>query len=162
MFVLWSKQEYNGKYILFCKNTLEELNESFTQLHKNNIDEYEINPVLNEKELDSFSLYENDYEFYFSNIPNVDANQTIYIFTFTENGEGQSYYNEIYFVLSNNKDYLLKTATEFFTDSSEKKEVIHIKRMLKSLKTIGNYSIPHGITYVCDMEIFIFTPYQLK
>jgi hypothetical protein len=86
MYVLWSKQAFDNKYILFAKNTLDELKQSFEDFCKKNEDEYDLNTELKEKELDSFSLYSHNDDFYFSNIEDVDANKPIYIFTFNEDG----------------------------------------------------------------------------
>ena len=59
MFILWSKQKFEGKYILFAENTLTNLKEKFIEFCKINEDLYEINEELKEEELNNFSLYDN-------------------------------------------------------------------------------------------------------
>lgn len=136
MYILWSKQEFDDKYILFAKNTFDELKQSFEDFCKKNEEEYDLNTELKEKELDSFSLYSHNDDFNFSNIEDVDANKTIYIYTFNEDGKGGNHHNEIYFEISNNKKELLKRATEYFITESEKTKTKDINEMLDNLKTI--------------------------
>jgi hypothetical protein len=162
MYILWSKQEYDYKYILFIKNTLDELKQAYIDFCEKNKEDYDFDTFDNikEKNLHSFSLYSEDCNFYYSNIEEVNVDEPIYIFTFEENEEA-GYYNEIYFELSNNKKELLERATEYFITESKKTKQKHIKEMIQKLDVIGNYEIPYGRTYVCDMEIFIYTPYKL-
>ena len=162
MYILWSAEKFDDKYILFAKNTLDELKQEYLDFCEKNKDDYDFNIELKEKDLDNFSLYSNDSDFYFSNITGVDANETIYIFTFIEDGEGGNRHNVIYFEISNDKEELLTRATEYFLTESRETGVDHINNMIKKLKTDGNYSIPYGETYVCDMEIYQFYPYSEK
>ena len=67
-------------------------------------------------------------------------------------------HNVIYFEISNDKEELLTRATEYFITESRETGLDHINNMIKKLKTDGNYSIPYGETYVCDMEIYQFYP----
>ena len=78
---------------------------------------------------------------------------------FYEDGEAINY--EIYSNISNNKEELLKIATDYFIFESRKTEKENIDEMINSLNTKGKYSIPYGRTYVCDIEIFEFSPYKL-
>jgi len=63
--------------------------------------------------------------------------------------------------LSNNKKELLDRATEYFIAESKKTRNKDIKEMLDNLNTFGKYSIPHGRTYVCNMKIYNYIPYEL-
>lgn len=165
MYILWSEQEYDDKYILFIKNTLDELKEAYIYFCQKNIDNYDFDTINNlkikERDLDSFSLYSHDCTFYYQNVKELVHDKPIYIFTFKEDGEGQDYHNEIYFELSNSKKKLLERATEYFITESKKTKKKDIKEMLDNLDTFGKYSIPYGRTYVCDMEIYNYTPYEL-
>lgn len=161
MYILWSKEEFNGKYILFAKNTLDELKQTYNDFCEKNKEEYDFDTLLKEKELDSFSSYSHDYDFYYSEIKNVDANKPIYIFIFHEDGEGGNYHDEMYFSISNDKEKLLEIATDNFMLESRKTEKENIDEMINSLRTKGEYDIPYGRTYVCDMKIFEFSPYEL-
>ena len=161
MFILWSKQKYDNKYILFIKNSFDELKQVFEEFCEKNKDNYNINTELKEQDLDNFSSYTDDYNFYFFENENINADEPIYIFIFNEDGEGGSYYNELYFELSNSKEELLEIATEYFINESKKTKQKHIDEMLSELNTNGNYSIPFGRTYCCDMEIFEFKPYSI-
>jgi len=156
MYILWSKEEYNDKYILFAKNTIEELKIEYLKFCKENEDDYNFDKELKEQELESFSTYSQDCDFYVSHIENEDANEKIYIFKFHEDGEGGSYHDEIYLHISNNKDKLLKIAIDYFTTESKKTKDKHIQIMLNKLNKKGYYDIPHGITYCCDMYLFEF------
>ena len=156
MYILWSKEKFNDKYILFAKNTLDELKQEYLGFCEKNKDDYYFDTEIKEKELDNFSLYSNECDFYFSNIPDTDANETVYIFTFVEDGEGSDRHNVIYFEILNDKEELLKIATEYFITESIENDDDHVNTMIKNLKTDGKYSIPHGKTYVCNMEIYKF------
>jgi hypothetical protein len=155
MYIVWTKQKIDGQYVLFAKNTLDELKEVFLNFLKQNEDEYDLDTELIEEELKSFSLYSKDDDFYYSNIENVDATDDIYVFTFHEDGEGGSYYSEIYFDIAN-KEELLDTAKEFFINESAETTEEDINKMLNNLETNGVYEIPHGRTYSCDMKLFKF------
>ncbi len=160
MYILWSQQEYDDKYVIYASNNLDKLKHFYLKFCEKNKDDYTFNKNLIEKELNSFSLYSRDCDFYFSKI-DADAEKQIYIFTFEEDGEGQDYYNQIYFNISNNKESLFEIATEYFITESKKTSKKDIDKMLEKLKTDGEYSIPHGRTYVCDMKIFQFCPCEL-
>jgi 3-dehydroquinate dehydratase len=163
MYILWNKQEYDYKYILFIKNTLGELKQAyidFCEKHKEDYD-FDMFDDIKEKDLDSFSLYSTDCNFYYQNIEELVADKPIYIFTFEEYGEGGDYHHEMYFELSNNKKKLLERATEYFITESKKTQKKHIKEMIHNLDVVGKYSIPHGRTYVCNMEIYNYSPYEL-
>ena len=162
MYILWSKQEYDYKYILFIKNTLGELKQAYIYFCEKNKEDYDFDMFddIKEKDLDSFSLYSEDCNFYYQNIEKLVADKPIYIFTFEEDGESD-YYNKMYFELSNNKKELLEKATEYFITESEKTKKKDIKEMINNLDAVGKYSIPHGRTYVCNMEIYTYSPYEL-
>ena len=68
MYILWSKEKFDDKYILFAKNTLDELKQEYLDFCEKNKDDYYFDAELKEKELDNFSLYSNDCDFYYSNI----------------------------------------------------------------------------------------------
>jgi len=152
MFVLWSEQEYDDKYILFIKETLDEIKDAFSDFCQ----QRNINAQLTEESLERIDGYSKDRDFYYSNIENVDINKKIYIFKFHEEGEGGSYHNEYYFELSNSKEELLETAGEFFVNESSETADEDIEEMLDNLSKYGQYQIPHGETYCCSLEIFEF------
>lgn len=159
MFILWTKQEFDGKYILFAKNTLKELKKEFKKFCKLNEDTYEINKELKEEELNSFSKYDKDDNFYYCEIKDVSANfvlNDIYILIFNEDGEGGRYHNELYFRFSNSRDALLEIATDFFMEESEKTKEEDINEMLEELNKTGEYQIPYSRSWCCDMIIFKF------
>ena len=156
MFILWSKQKFEGKYILFAENTLTNLKEKFIEFCKINEDLYEINEELKEEELTNFSLYDNDENFYYCEIEDVNVDNEIFTFTFQEDGEGGSYHNELYFRISNNKEELLEIATEFFESESKNIEIKDITKMLEELNENEYYEIPYGLSYCCTMKLFKF------
>ena len=65
MYILWSTEKFDDKYILFAKNTLDELKQEYLDFCEKNKDDYDFNIELKEKDLDNFSLYSNDSDFYF-------------------------------------------------------------------------------------------------
>jgi hypothetical protein len=156
MFILWSKQKFDGKYILFAENILNDLKEKFIEFCEINKDLYEINEELKEEELTNFSLYDKDENFYYCEIEDVNVDDEIYIFIFQEDGEGGDYHNELYFRISNNKEELLEIATEFFESESKNIEIKDITEMLEELNKNEYYEIQYGISYCCTMELFKF------
>jgi len=156
MFILWSKQKFDGKYILFAENILDDLKYKFMTFCEINKDLYEINEELKEEELTNFSLYDKDENFYYCEIENVNVDDEIYIFTFHEDGEGGDYHNELYFRISNNKEELLEIATEFFESESKNIEIKDITEMLEELNKNEYYEIPYGLSYSCTMKLFKF------
>ena len=58
MYILWNKQEYDYKYILFIKNTLGELKQAYIDFCEKNKEDYDFDMVddIKEKDLDSFSF----------------------------------------------------------------------------------------------------------
>ena len=57
MYILWSTEKFDDKYILFAKNTLDELKQEYLDFCEKNKDDYDFNTELKEKDLDNFSLY---------------------------------------------------------------------------------------------------------
>jgi hypothetical protein len=148
MFILWSEQEYDKKYILFAKETLDEIKDAFS----NFCQQKNIQVGLIEGVLDTVYKYSKDHDFYYSNIEDVDINKKIYIFKFHGDGEGGTYHDEYYFEISNNIDELLDSAIEFFLNESEDKD---IREMFDVLSKHGQYQI-QGDEYSYSMEIFEF------
>jgi hypothetical protein len=137
MYILWSKQEYDNKYIIFIENTLEKLKQLYVAFCEKNKDDYNFDTFDNikEKDLDSFSLYSRDCNFYYSNVEGVDANKQIYIFTFNEYEEC-GYYHRMYFEISPDKDELLERATEYFITESRKTKQKHIDEMISNVERL--------------------------
>jgi hypothetical protein len=101
-------------------------------------------------------------QFYFCEIPDVDANLPIYLFMFHEEGEGESWHNEHYFRFSNHLEEMMETAVDFFEGVSERTEPRHIARMKRKLQKYGYYKISHCEYYDCEMEMELFRPLTLN
>ena len=153
MFILWSKQEINDRCIFAVKHTLEQIVETFEAVVKEN-DLSETH--LREQELDSFSVYSQDNDFYWFEDTDLVPDEPIYVFRFEEAGGGGDRHHELYFELSNNVEYLLKRATEYFITESRKTSSKHVNAMLAALRTHGSYDIPFGRSYCCNMQMFMF------
>lgn len=156
VYVLWSKQEIDDKYILSIKNTLEELKAAYATFYKKKKKEYDIEENIQESELESFTPYSDDYNTYYCEISNIDINKEIYIFKCRESGEGGGYHEYIDISISNTKEELYENAITIFCNESEKTSKKHIKKMLETLKTKGIYVIEYPIRYLNVMEIYIF------
>jgi hypothetical protein len=161
MFVIYTKKDFDGQYILFADNCLDKLKNKFLNFYENNKDDYDFNNVLAEKELDSFGLYSHDCKFYYSKIEGLDADKDIFIFQFKQEEE-IGYNNNISFVISNEKENLLKIATDYLEGESEKTEPKHITQMLNSLSKKGIFNITNGRGYLCEMKIIDFIPLKIK
>ena len=161
MYIVYTQDKFNEKYVLFASNSLDKLKQDYLDFYETNKDDYDLNEVLVEKELDSFSLNRPSSNFYYSNIEEVDANEKIYIFIFKQEEE-VGYNNHIFFVFSNSKEKLLETAIDYFEGESAKTEQKDIDKMLNSLKKKGSYDIPYGRGYVCNMKIIEFEPFLQK
>jgi hypothetical protein len=163
MFIVWSDDiiHFDDQYILFAKNTLKELKETFFQFCREN--DFDLNKIqFTEKELDAICLYSSpmhDDSFYYCEIENVDAEKIIYVLTFHEDGEGGNSDNKLFFRISNNQNELLVTAIEFFQYECKHTESNHINEMLRHLNSEGEYVLPrNSTTYYCALELWSFTP----
>lgn len=164
MFILWTKKfhDYNNKCVLFCKNTLEELKETFAEFcEKKDLG----NTTLKEKELDTFSAYDNDNDdelFYYSKVKRVNADKPIYILKFGEDGGGGSWHREYYFEISNSKTKILKTATDYFIQNSEDNDEKDIAEMIRGLKSrVAQYIIPNSSSsYSCSLDLIVFKAFK--
>lgn len=160
MFLLWSKATYDGKYLLFAKESLDEIRQDYFDFCEENFgDESDPQTELIEKKLEAFSVYSCDWTFYVTHLANVNANKPIFVFMFTEDGEGASCHNEISFHLSNDREEMLAVARDYFETESRDTEEADVRAMIDSLNTCGEYCIPHGRTYVCEMKLSEFRPY---
>lgn len=84
MYIVYTQDKFDEKYVLIASNSLDKLKQDYLNFYETNKDDYDLNKVLVEKELDSFSLNRPDSKFYYSNIENVESNEKIYIFIFTQ------------------------------------------------------------------------------
>ena len=151
-YILWSKDE--DCVVLAIVPTMEELMQKYTEICLR--EKYEFQLI--EKILDRFSCFETQNDLYFTRMEDLDANEPIYLFLFHEDGEGESYHDEMYCEISNDKDALFQTAIDFFKCESRKTKQKHIDLMLHGLKTNEYYEIPYCENYLCDMRLFLFQP----
>jgi hypothetical protein len=65
MFLLWSKATYDGKYLLFARESLDEIRQDYFGFWENygdgDEDEYDPQTELIEKDLEAFSVYSCDW-----------------------------------------------------------------------------------------------------
>ena len=155
MYVIWTKEDFKNKFILFVNNSLEEINKIFSEFIEKNKEDYEFNEEL--KYSENISYTKRDTYFYLSNIKNVDANEKIYILQYDESEE-VGYFHHTLFELSNKKETLLEKAIELFIVDSKKTEKKDIDKMYNSLNKFGKYSIPNPRTYFTKIKIYEFIP----
>ena len=155
MYVIWTRTDFNNKFILFANNSLEEINKIFKEFIEKNKEDYEFNKELIYSEDIDFTK-RNTY-FYLSECKNVNADKKIYILQYNENEE-VGYYDYTYFKLSNDREILLERAIEFFMEDSKKTQKKDIDKMCNFLNKFGEYSIPNPTTYLTKIKIYEFVP----
>ena len=147
MFIIWKNgTNREDNFILFAKNTLDELKETFFEYcKKKNISINNDDLTKNEQILKGIDLYELDDNYYYCNIENIDANKEIYMFSYNECGDDSSYFEVMCFSFSNNKEELFNVAEQIFCEKSMETTQEDIKLMINAIKENSYYEIPNPI-----------------